>query len=73
MAADLGESRRKLKRASGLIRDAIGNLAAVEEDVLGDFTVETDTDVAAVAAAVEVARAQRGPLHVQIVAAPTRR
>jgi len=73
MATDLGESRRKLKRASGLIRDAICDLAATQEDVIGDFTVETQADVGAIAAAVEVARAQRGPLHVQIVAVPVRR
>jgi hypothetical protein len=73
--AQAAAAKQKLKRAGGLIREAVRDLAIAADgvDVIGVFDVDSPPEIDAVGGALAVALQQRGPLQVQIVAAPASR
>lgn len=68
-------AKRPTKRAMGLLREAVRLLAEEADgaDVIGAFELQDGGDVESVAASLTVALSERGPMHVQIIAAPARR
>jgi len=74
LAPDQAErAKRKLKRAHGLVREVIGDLAeGAHGDLIGEFSLSEEQGLDQVAAALAVALRQRGPFRVQIVAASER-
>lgn len=68
-------AKQKLKRAQGLVREVVSDLAAIAEgaDVIGVFDIESGADVETVAAALSAALEQRGRMQVHLVAESARR
>lgn len=73
--AQAAAAKQKLKRAGGLIREAVRDLAIAADgvDVIGVFDVDSPPDIDVVGGALALALQQRGPLQIQIVATPASR
>jgi len=63
-------AKRRVKRAQGLLSEAVRDMAALADgaDLLGTFDLPADLEQAR--AALDIATAERGGLHVHIVAVP---
>jgi len=70
MPARAAIAKRRVKRAQGLLAEAVRDLAALADgsDVLGTFDLPADLDL--VRGAIDLAVAERGGLRIHIVAVP---
>lgn len=66
------QAKRKVKRASGLLRDAARDLAAAADgtDVVGTFVIRDSQDVQTVTAALQLELERRGPHEVVLIREP---
>jgi hypothetical protein len=67
-------AQKLAKRINSISRDLSRDLGQMAdgEGVLGEFIVEDAADVDQVAAALHIAREQRGPMHIVVVATARR-